>query len=77
MYLDGTKMATPFAIIFIDSLEEDTLKQSLLKCLIWWCYIDDISMTWKYVEEELQKFLESFNFYHPTIKFAAEYSKGK
>ena len=28
-------------------------------------------------EEELQKFLETLNLYHPTIKFTVEYSKTK
>ena len=34
-------------------------------------------MMWEHGEEELQKFLESFNCYHPTIKFTAEYSRAK
>ena len=28
-------------------------------------------------EEELHKFLETLNWYHPTIKFTAEYSRTK
>ena len=42
--------------------------------LVWWCYIDDIFMIWEHGEEELQKFLETLNCYHSTIKFTAEYS---
>ena len=73
----GTKMAPPYAIIFMDSLEEDILSNSLLKPLVWWRYIDDIFMMWEHGEEELQKFLETLNCYHPTIKFTAEYSRAK
>ena len=32
---------------------------------------------WEHAEEELQKFLETLNCYHPTIKFTAEYSRAK
>ena len=69
----GTKMAPPYAIIFMDSLEEDILSNSL----VWWRYIDDIFMTWEHGEEELKKFLGTLNCYHPTIKFTAEYSRAK
>ena len=40
----GTKMVPPYAIIFMDSLEEDILSKSLLKPFIWWYYTDDIFM---------------------------------
>ena len=73
----GTKMAPTYDIIFMDSLEEDILSNSLLKVLVWWHYIDDIFMMWEHGEEELQKFLETPNCYHPTIKFTAEYSRAK
>ena len=32
---------------------------------------------WGHGEEELQKFLETLNCYHPTLKFTAEYSRAK
>ena len=34
-------------------------------------------MGWEHGEEELKKFLETLNCYHPTIKFTAEYSRAK
>ena len=61
----GTKMAPPYAIIFMDSLAEDMLSNILLKPLVWWRYIDDITMMWEHGEEQLK----IFNCYHPTIKF--------
>ena len=37
----GKKMVPPYATIFMDSLEEDTLSNSFLKPLVSWCYIDE------------------------------------
>ena len=62
-------------IIYVDSLEEDILSNNLLKLLVWWRYIDDIFMVWKYRKEEFKKFLGNFNCYHPTIKFTTECSR--
>ena len=44
----GTKMAPPYAIIFMDFLEEDMLSNSLLKPLVWWRYIDNIFTMWEH-----------------------------
>ena len=38
---------------------------------------DDIFMMWEHGEEELQKFLEALDCYHPTIKFTAEYFRAQ
>ena len=38
---------------------------------------DDIFMMWEHGEEELQKFLEALDCYHPTIKFTAEYLRAQ
>ena len=62
---------------YMDSLEEDKLSNSLLKPLVWWCYIDDIFMMWVHEEEELQRFLEALNCFHPNIQFKTEYSGAK
>ena len=40
----GTKMAPPYAIIFMEFLEEEMLSNSLFKPIVWWCYTDDIFM---------------------------------
>ena len=70
-------MAPPYAITFMDSLEEDILSNSVLKSLVWWRYIADIFMVWEHGEEELKKFQEPLNCYHPAMNFTAEYSKAK
>ena len=73
----GTKMAPPYAIIFMGDLEEKILEKSALKPLVWWRYIDDIFMLWQHGEENLKEFLKALNCYHPSIKFTSEYSKDK
>ena len=40
----GTKMAPPYAILFMSELEETFLASSPLKPFVWWRYIDDIFM---------------------------------
>ena len=68
-------MASPYAIIFRDSLEEVILSNSILKPLVWWRYTDDIFMMWEHGEEELKKFLKTLNCYHPTIKCHVSHCK--
>lgn len=53
----GTKMAPPYAVIFMESLEEDIL--TFLKSLVWWRYIDNILMVWNHGEQELWRLLTS------------------
>ena len=71
----GTKMAPPYAIIFMGDLKEKILKDCDKKLLTWWQYVGDIFMLWQHGEKELEKFLEFLNRYHPTIKFTANYSR--
>ena len=64
-------MAPLYAIIFMDSLEEDILSNSLVKPLVWWSHIYGMFLIWGHGQEELQKFLIA------TIKSIAEYSWAK
>ena len=73
----GTKMAPPYAIIFLGDLEERFFSDCDISSLVWWRYIDDIFMLWQHGEKALKKFLEILNSYHPTIKFTANYSREK
>ena len=73
----GTKMAPPYAVLFLADLEEQFLASSQLKPFVWWRYIDDIFMIWQHGEENLKLFLENLNSCHPTIKFTADYSSEK
>ena len=73
----GTKMAPPYAILFMSELEETFLASSPLKPFVWWRYIDDIFMIWQHGEEKLKDFLKELNNCHPTIKFRSNYSQEK
>ena len=73
----GTKMAPPYAIIFLGDLEERFFSDCDILRLVWWRYIDDIFMLWQHGGKDLKKFIEILNSYHPTIKFTANYSKEK
>ena len=55
--------------------EQKLLENFEKKPMIWWRYIDDIFFIWEHGEESLKAFIEQVNMFHPTIKFAAEYSK--
>ena len=70
----GTKMAPPYAILFMDELEQNILEGSVHKPHVWWRYIDDIFLIWEHGEESLKEFLDYLNSCHPTIKFTANYS---
>ena len=71
----GTKMAPPYAMLFMDDLEAKILKDCDKKPLTWWRYIDDVFMLWQHGEKELKNFFKFLNSYHPTIKFTADYSR--
>lgn len=67
----GNRLAPPFAILFMHSLETRylaTAKKSpaLLR------YIDDIFRVWLHDAESLKHFHHSLNQFHPTIKFIQE-----
>ena len=73
----GTKMAPPYAILFMADLEEKLLESFPLKPRVWWRYIDDIFLLWEHGEDSLKEFLEHINNIHPNIKFTADYSFSK
>ena len=70
----GTKIAPPYAIIFMGDLEEKRLKDCDKKPLTWWRYKDDIFILLQHGDKKLKNFLEFLNCYHPTIKLTANYS---
>ena len=72
-----TKFAPTHAILFMAALEEKILSQVKKKPSVWWRYIDDIFFIWKHGEESLKVFINEINSFHPTIKFATDWSKEK
>ena len=67
-------MAPPYSILFMADLEEKILESIPLKPFVWWRYIDDIFLIWQHGEEELKRFLEHLNSFHPSMRFTADYS---
>ena len=55
----GTKLASPYAILFMGYLEDKILSSLVGKPLVWWRYIGDIFMIWQYGEETLQELFKS------------------
>ena len=72
-----TKLATPYVIICVASLEEDFLETLIKKPWLWCRYIDDIFMIWQHGEDELKIFLDKLNNVHPSITFTCGYSREK
>ena len=58
-------------------LEKAILEKCPLKPFIWWRYIDDIFLIWEHGEENLLKFVDILNSFHPTIKFTVNYSRSE
>ena len=73
----GTKVAHTFANLFMGKLEKELLETTTHKPLIYLSYIDDIFMIYTHGEEQLLELIETWNQYHETIKFTAEYSPDK
>ena len=69
----GTCMAPSYAHIFMDNLERQMLANMDAVPSTWWKYIDDIFAIWPHSKEQLTKFLEKINQFHPSIKFTAEW----
>ena len=70
----GTKLAPPYACIFMDKLETNFLKTQTLRPLVWFRYID-VFFLWTRGEVNLKRFLDNLNNYDPYIKFTHEYSR--
>ena len=73
----GTRMAPNFAIMFMHYLETNFLTSYPTPPKNWQRFIDDIFMIWIDGEQQLRMFLETFNNYHPTIKFTYTMDKNE
>ena len=72
----GTKMAPPYATLFLGKLEEETiLIEPFSKYILEYVrFLDDIFIVWKGSLELLKNFETHINSIHQTIKFTMEYS---
>lgn len=71
----GTKMAVAFANIFMSAVENNIIKTSKTKPLVWKRYIDDVFSLWDAKREDINLFILEANRHHPTIKFTADISQ--
>ena len=73
----GTKMAPPYANLFLGKLEEEQITNNdnyKNNIKFYKRFLDDIFLIWKGTLFELNLFLEFINTIHPTIKFTCQYS---
>ena len=70
----GNHLAPPFAIVFMDKLEQKMLTTARKSPEFFNRYVDDCLMAWTHGEEELLEFLRHSNSQHPNIRFTWEYS---
>ena len=73
----GTKTAVSFANIFMAEIETNLILQNNTKPRVWKRYIDDVFSLWDYNRNEVERFIEEANSFHPTIKFTAEISENE
>ena len=68
----GTKTAVSFANIFMAEIETNLILQNNTKLRVWKRYIDVVFSLWDCNRNEVERFIEEANTFHPTIKFTAE-----
>ena len=73
----GTNTAVSFANIFMAEIETNLILQNNTKPRVWKRYIDDVFSLWDYNRNEVERFIEEANSFHPTIKFTAEISENE
>ena len=70
----GTKMAPPYANIFMAHIEKQITQSYNTHILLWKRFIDDIFFIWQGTLQSLQEFITHANAHHNTIKFTFEHS---
>lgn len=73
----GTKMAPPYANIYMSYFEKPLINTYTHNILLWKRYIDDILFLWRGTKQSLDQFIIHTNSLHPTIKLTFEVSKDK
>ena len=71
----GTKIALPYAGIFMDQVESEFLKTQIHQVLVWFRYMGDIFFIWTHGQDKLEQFLVDFNKFYPFLKFTHESSR--
>ena len=71
----GTKVAPPYACIYMDKTERDFLKTQELQPFVLLRYIDDIFFIWTHGEAELKKFVEDLIIFCRTLNLHTSHRK--
>ena len=71
----GTRLAPPYACIFMDHVKSEFLETQQHQPLVWFRYIDNTFFIWTYGQGKLEGFLDNFNKIHPNLRFTHEYSR--
>ena len=71
----GTKIAPPYACIFMDEVEISFLEAQEMKPSVWFRYIDDVSFIWTHGQERHDSFLEQLNRCNSYFEFTYESRK--
>ena len=64
----GTKFAPSYACYFIDRMANDFLELEIVKPWLRLRYIDDIFFMWTEDEDQLERFLNRLDNFHPNLK---------
>ena len=63
----GTRMVPSYARLFMKYFEHDLLDIVPKKLRIWFIFVDDIFLIYRYGKKELDRFMTIINCYYPTI----------
>ena len=75
--MDFCERVVSFANIFMAEIETNLMQQNNTKPREWKRYIDDVFSLWDCNRNEVERFIEQTNTFHPTIKFTAEISENE
>ena len=71
----GSPLSPVIANIYMEHLEETTLRTAPLQPTLWLEYVDDAFVIWPHGHKELQHFHEHINQQYPNIQFTMEEEK--
>ena len=72
----GNHLAPPFAILFMDKLEQDMLRTAERQPCLYKRYVDDCLMGWTHGEQQLRQFIDHCNSQHLNIRFTWDSTSG-
>jgi peptide-methionine (R)-S-oxide reductase len=73
----GTKMAPPYANIFMAQIEQQIKHNYNQHISLWKRFIDDIFFIWQGSHKSLEQFTQHSNTHHDSIKFTFEHSQSE